>query len=35
MSVAVTVDAERDQVVELIVTKLASFGEVMHLQGFR
>ena len=33
MSLAVTVDAERDQVVELIVAELASLGEVMHLQG--
>jgi len=35
MSVAVTVDTERDQIVELIVAELASFGEVMHLQVFR
>jgi len=33
MSLAVTVDAERDQVVELIVAELTLLGEVMHLQG--
>ena len=32
MSVAVTVDTERDQIVELIVAELASFGEVVYLQ---
>jgi len=35
MSLAVTVDTKRYQVVELIVTELASFDEVMYLQVFR
>jgi hypothetical protein len=32
---SVTVDTERNQIFKLVVPKLASSGEMMHLQEFR
>jgi hypothetical protein len=32
---AVTLDTERDEVVQLIVAQLASLGDMMHLQEVR